>query len=200
MSAYQYPLTLTFKIVALAPQIFVRDVQGSELLYVHQKLFKLKEAITAYRDSSKSIPLYRIAADRVLDFRARYAFTDAEGRPVGAVKRQGARSLWKASYDVFTDGAEAPELRIEEDNPWVKMIDGVLGEVPVIGAFTGYFLNPTYLVKHATTGATALRVVKQRSFLESRFEIHSEGQMSEAQERAALLSVLTMVLLERSRG
>lgn len=200
MSAYQYPLTLTFKIVALAPQIYVRDARGEELLYVHQKLFKLKEAITAYRDQSKTEPLYRIAADRVLDFRARYSFTDPDGRPIGAVKRQGARSLWKATYDVFTDGAEMPELRIEEENPWVKLIDGVIGEVPVVGAFTGYFLNPTYLVKHEATGTTALRVVKERSFLESRFEIHSEGQLSEPQERASLLAVLTMVLLERSRG
>lgn len=200
MSAYRYPLTLTFKIVALAPQVFVRDARGEELLYVHQKLFKLKEAITAYRDHSKAVPVYRIAADRVLDFRARYAFTDPEGQPVGAVKRQGARSLWKATYDVFTAGAEVPELRIEEENPWVKLADGVIDMVPLLGAFTGYFLNPTYLVKQSATGATSLRVVKQRSFLESRFEIHAEGQLSESQERAALLAVLTMALLERSRG
>lgn len=200
MSLYEYPLTLTFKIVALAPQIFVRDARGAELLYVHQKLFKLKEAITAYSDSGKTRPLYRIAADRVLDFRARYAFTDAEGQPVGAVKRQGARSLWKASYDVFTGSADAPELRIEEENPWVKLLDGLVDSIPLVGAFTGYFLNPTYRVKNDATGATALRVVKQRSFLESRFEIHAEADSNEAQERAALLAVLTMVLLERSRG
>ena len=40
----QYPLELSFKIIALAPQIYVKDARGQELLYVRQKLLKLKEA------------------------------------------------------------------------------------------------------------------------------------------------------------
>ena len=196
----QFPLTLSFKIVALAPQIFVRDATGRELLYVHQKLLKLKESITAYADSTKARVLYRIAADRVIDFRARYDFTDAGGAHLGAVKRQGARSLWRATYDIYLDASERPQLQIREEKPWVKLLDGLLGEIPVFGIFTGYFLNPSYQVVD-TNGRIAYRVVKRRALLESRFIVDRHaGVAGVAAERAVLLALLTSTLLERSRG
>ena len=37
-----YPLNLTFKIVALAPQLSITDTAGNLHFYVKQKLFKLK--------------------------------------------------------------------------------------------------------------------------------------------------------------
>ena len=197
----QFPLTLSFKLVALAPQVSVRDAGGRELLYVHQKLLKLKESITAYADASKALVRYRIAADRVIDFRARYDFTDAAGVHLGAVKRQGARSLWRATYDVYLDAGEKPRLRIREERPWVKLLDGVLGELPVVGIFTGYFLNPSYQVVDAATGRVAYRVVKRRALLESRFVVERDaGVADDATETAVLLAILTVTLLERSRG
>ena len=196
----QYPISLSFKIIALAPQIYVRDAQETPLLYVKQKLFKLKEQIHVYRDDSKTQELFHIGADRIIDFSAKYTFRDAEGREVGAVKRRGARSIWKASYDVF-DAAGSNILTIQEDNAWIKLLDALIGEIPVIGAFTGYFLNPTYLVKRAGTDEAVLKVVKRRSFLESKFNIESEGSgVQGAEEVTALLAILMMVLLERSRG
>src|SRR3954469_6650237 len=96
----QYPLTLNFKIAALAPQISVTDGTGREILYVRQKLLKLRDKIKVFSDSSQSQELYEINADRILDWSARFAFTDTQGRTVGAVQRQGARSIWKATYDI----------------------------------------------------------------------------------------------------
>ena len=196
----QFPLTLTFKLVALAPQIYVRDAAGREVLYVKQKLLKLKEKVRVFADSSQSQQVYEINADRWLDWSARYSFTDHQGRTVGSARRLGARSLWKATYEVA--GAMGQDLfRIEEENPWVKVLDGLLGEVPILGAFTGYFLNPKYVVLRAGTNQPALRISKHRAFLESRFEIESlAGGMAEAETESALLGILIMVLLERSRG
>ena len=67
-----YPLTMSFKILAVAPQIFIKDATGQEVMYVKQKLFKLKEAIQVFSDQSQSQLLYTINADRVLDFSARH--------------------------------------------------------------------------------------------------------------------------------
>lgn len=196
----QYPLALSFKLVALAPQAYVRDAQGKELLYVKQKLLKLKEKIRVFADSSQQRELYEINADRILDFSPRYTFTDTTGRVVGAVKRQGAKSLWKASYEIFGPDDHAI-ARLEEENPWVKLLDGIIGEIPILGAFTGYFLNPKYRVEELATRRTMVHVVKHRSFLESKFEIQrAEATLDEASETAVLLSILMMVLLERSRG
>lgn len=196
----QYPLALSFKIVALAPQIFVRDAAGREILYVKQKLLKLKEKVRVFTDSSQSQQAYEINADRWLDWNARYTFTDSMGQVVGAVSRQGMRSLWKATYEI-QDATGQTILRIEEANPWAKVLDGFLGEIPILGIFTGYFIHPKYDIKRAGSGQPALHVSKHRSFLESKFEIENTGGPLAAHEEVpAVLGLLMMVLLERQRG
>lgn len=198
----RFPLTLEFKILAFAPQITVRDADGAELFYVHQKLFKLKEQIKVYRDSSKSELAYGIAADRVLDFSASYAFTEPSGRQVGSVKRSGMKSLWRAHY-VVTDVTGQPALKIEEENPVVKLLDALLDQVPILGMFTGYFLHPRYVVAEHATNHPVLRVTKRRSLVERRFHVAAEpgaATLSGEAETAAVLAILTMALLERSRG
>lgn len=196
---YNYPLSLSFKIIALAPQASVRDATGQEILYVKQKLLRLKERIRVLADSSQSRQLYEINADRVLDISPRFTFTDAAGQVVGAVKRRGARSLWRSTYDVTA--ADGSALLIEEVDPWVKLLDGLLGGIPILGAFTGYFLHPTYAVREQPANRDVLRVRKHRSFFESRFSIELDGGgPAEAAETAVLLAILTMVLLERERG
>ena len=197
----QYPLELSFKIIALAPQIYVRDSRGQEILYVRQKLLKLKEKIRVFSDSGESRQLYDVEADRILDFSPRYTFRDAaSGQMIGAVKRQGARSLLKASYDVYGPD-DRPIAHISEENPWIKLLDALIEGIPFVGSFAGYFLNPKYRVDDLASQRPLLRVTKHRSFLESRFEIEQlEASLGEASERAVLLAILVMVLLERDRG
>ncbi len=135
-SPMQYPLELTFKFWALAPQISVLDAQQNLVFYVKQKLFKLKEAITVFADGEQQRPLYYIKADRIIDFSARYDFTDADGNYLGAVKRRGMKSFWRARYDIF-DG-DSSKIHIQEKNPWIKVLDALFAEIPVVGMFTGY--------------------------------------------------------------
>src|SRR3954452_10867513 len=104
----QYPLTLNFRIAALAPQISVQDASGREILYVRQKLMKLRDKIHVFADSSQVQELYEINADRILDCSARFVFTDPSGRTFGAVQRQGARSIWKATYNI--QDAAGPDI------------------------------------------------------------------------------------------
>ena len=200
MSYLQYPLQMSFKIMAFAPQIFVRDGSGRDLFYVHQKLFKLKEDIGIFADSSKSRELFRIKADRIIDFSARYTFTDSStGSVAGAIKREGMRSIFKASYNIFS--GEQITHHIKEDNAMIKVIDALLGEVPIIGIFSGYFFNPTYTVYQSGTETPILRIRKRPAFFEGRFEIEKLVEpANEAEETRLLLSIMMMTLLERSRG
>ncbi len=192
-----YPLTLSFKIVALAPQMSVSDANGSLIVYVRQKLLKLKESVTVFGDQQQTLPLFAMKADRVIDFSARYHMTDQQGRPVGSIKRQGMKSLWKAHYDIFEN--ETVTMDIREENAWVKVMDGCFGEIPVLGMFTGYLFHPAYLVARPD-GSVVMRMQKQPAFFEGKFLIEKQGQMSVDEERRALLSLLMMILLERSRG
>ncbi|NIN01857.1 MAG: hypothetical protein GTO24_28285, partial [candidate division Zixibacteria bacterium] len=84
-----YPLQLSFKIVALTPQLSVTDANGNLIFYVKQKLFKLKESVTIFADAQQAQPLYAINADRIIDFSGRYHFTDQNGIELGSIKRQG---------------------------------------------------------------------------------------------------------------
>lgn len=193
----QYPLELNFKIMALAPQISVTDANGSQVFYVKQKLFKLKEAVTVFADQQQTQPLYSINADRIIDFSAQYHFTDQAGMPLGSVKRDGMKSLWRARYNVL-NGA-SPGVTIQEENAWVRVIDGVVGEIPLIGLVSGYLFHPAYLVNRED-GTTLMRLEKQPAFFESKFSIVKLADMQPSEETRVLLSLLMMVLLERSRG
>lgn len=196
----KYPLTMTFKILAFAPQIYVRDADGVDLMYVKQKLFKLKEDIRIYTNESQTEQIYTIKADRIIDFSPRFNFVNRQEMGLGAIKRQGMRSLWRASYDILS--GESAQFQIREENAFVKIMDGLFGEIPILGIFSGYFFNPSYAVKYpGDTGATVMRFIKHRSFFESNFVIEKTSyDLSESEEELILLSILTATLMERRRG
>jgi uncharacterized protein YxjI len=192
-----YPLDLSFKILAIARQLSVTDSTGRVALYVKQKAFKLKEAVTVFGDAEQTQPLYTINADRVIDFSARYHFSNGNGQHLGSIKRQGMKSLWRSRYDIM-DG-EAVTMTIHEENPWTKVFDGILGELPIVGMFSGYLFHPAFVVQR-DNGEVVMRLEKQPAFFEGRFKVERLATMSEVEETRALLSLLMMVLLERSKG
>lgn len=193
-----FPVKLSFKKIALAPQISVIDADGQLQFYVRQKLLKLREAITVYADHAQSQPLYQINADRIIDFSARYNFSDQNGRKLGSVKRQGARSLWKAHYNIADENGR-PMAEIHEESAFTRFMDGLFGEIPIIGVLSGYVFNPTYLVT-SPDGTVLMRIKKQPSLLESSFIIDEATPLSNADELPLLLGILMMTLIERTRG
>lgn len=194
-----YPLKLSFKLLAIASQIYIRDANGQLLGYVKQKLLKLKEDINVFADEQQTHHLFNIKADRVLDFSAKYNFTDAGGNSIGAIKRKGMRSIFKAHYEIY-EPSGVLAMEIHEENGWIKVIDSVVGELPVIGMFTGYFFNPAYIVSRSNGRAAVARLQKQPAFFEGVFQLEKLADLTDEEESRVLLSVLTMTLLERSRG
>jgi uncharacterized protein YxjI len=194
----QFPLKLTFKILAVAPQITVTDASGQTLFYVKQKLFKLKEAITVFSDSSQTKELYKINADRVIDFSAKYHLMDVNGQEIGSIKREGVRSIFKARYDIF-DSNGSHVLDINEESAFVRVMDALFGEIPVLGMFTGYVFNPTYIVADMQ-GQIVMKIKKEPAFLETGFVITQERPMPDDETLRAVLGAFMMVLLERIRG
>lgn len=193
-----YPITLTFKLLALASQIYVRDANGNLMGYVKQKLLKLKEDINVFADENQTRILFNIKADRVIDFSANYNFTDGNGNHLGSIKRQGMRSIWRSHYLIF-NSQNQQVMEIREENGWVKVMDAVVGELPLIGMFTGYFFNPSYVVTKSDNTPIA-RLQKQPAMFEGKFALSNQAQISANEENLVLLGVLTMTLLERARG
>jgi hypothetical protein len=80
-----------------------------------------------------------------------------------------------------------------------KVMDSLLGEVPILGLLTGYFFHPVYSLKD-NTGRELLRLTKRRAFLEGKFTIEKMAECDEVDELRALMAFLMMSLLERARG
>jgi uncharacterized protein YxjI len=192
-----YPLALRFKILAFAPQIYVQDASGAEVCYVKQKLFRFREKVEVFTDSSRKTLLSTIQADRIIDFNANYSFHMTDGTKLGSVRRRGLRSLWRAHYEIL-DGAGNVAFEVREENPGAKVLDTLLGEIPIIGMFTGFFCHPRYSILH--NGTPVLHVTKKRAFLESRFTVEKAGDLDAQSELRIVFSLLMFVLLERSRG
>ena len=199
MKNLEYPLFLQFKITTLANDFVAKDKNDRTIAYVRQKMFKLKEDVIVFNDESKSQENFRIRADRWLDFNANYAIEDTRtGTPIGKVGRRGMKSIWKATYTgMDKDGNE--DYTIREDNGWVKIWDNMIGELPIIGMFTGYFLNPSYTLTDKN-GNKIFQLKKMPSFFGRKFMLQKFADIPEQDESRLILSYMMMVLLERVRG
>ncbi len=194
-----YPLSLNFKLWSVSTQVLVKDGLGNTVCFVHKKWFKLKEQLVVYRDESKAQVFCNINADSIIDFSASYNFSDATGNFLGGVRRRGMRSLWKAHYELYNENRQQTML-LEEENPMVKLMDGLVGDVPVLGMFSGYLFNPKYVIKD-NSGQPIVRITKQPSFWEASFKIEALVQgIDPVDELRILLSTLMMIFLERQRG
>ena len=192
-----YPLQLSFKVLAIGRKLSVTDATGNLSFFVKQKMFKLKESITVFADADQKLPLYELAADRVIDFNASYHFKDTRGTHIGSVKRKGMKSLWRARYDIVNGSSRA--LTIQEANPWAKVCDSLFAEIPVLGMFSGYVFQPEYVVARED-GTALMRLKKEPAFFEGKFSIEKLGALSDEEEKRILLSLIMMVLLEKQRG
>jgi uncharacterized protein YxjI len=193
----QFPLHIAFKRIALSPQIRVTDARGTLTHYVKQKLFKLKESVTVFADEAQTRRLFDIRADRMLDFNAAYRIADASGKPIGVVRRHGMRSLWRAHYEI--QAADGLLLTVSEQNPWVKVLDGLVSGLPIIGLFAGYWFHPAYLLKDRN-GTLVMRVQKVPALMEGRYRIEEHSALDGEARDAVLQGIFMTLLLERTRG
>lgn len=196
MQNLNFPLDFQFKIFTPSNDFSVLNAQGEEIAYTRQKIFKIKEAIEIFTDSSRSQRLYQINADRIIDFNACYRIRAEQGAEVGSIRRSGMRSLWRTHYEVF-DANNVKLYDIQEENPWVAVADSLLGDIPILGWFTGYFLNPTYLITD-TSGNVQYELQKTPSFMERRFSLKKSGDA--AHDELITLSCMMLMLLERADG
>lgn len=198
MQNLQYPLFLKFKITTLASDFTITDRNENSLAYVRQKMFRLKEDVVVFSNESKSQENFRIKANQWIDFNASYAITDSFGKNLGKIARKGMRSIWKATYNIF-DHNENQKYKVQEENAWVKVFDGIVSDIPIIGMFTGYFLNPSYIV-HDNNGKEIYRLRKMPSFFGRKFQLDQLNDIADEEETLVVLSLMMMVLLERAKG
>ncbi len=193
-----FPVSLTFKVSTFSNDFYATDASGFTLAYVRQKLLKLVDEIQIFNDESKSQLLYTIKANKWIDFSTTYLFTDQNGNDVGRIARKGWASLWKAHYELYDENQNI-DLNINEENGWVKVMDSLLGEIPILGIFTGYLFNPSYIVSRPD-GTAVVRLKKEPSFWGRKFSITQLSTFESGEETRIILGLMMMILLERRRG
>ena len=193
-----FPIQFQFKISTLSNDFTATDANGKVVAYVKQKMFKLKEDISVFSDETQTKVNYKIKADRWLDFSAAYSFFDADGVELGKIARKGWRSIWKAEYDIIDQNGEL-QYKVKEENGWVKVFDSFFGQIPVLGLFTGYFFNPSYMLA-GINGNAVVRLKKQASLFARKFELEKIGSLDENDDDRIMLGLMMMILLERRRG
>lgn len=198
MTDLNFPISFDFNISTISNDFTARDAQGKVIAYVRQKMFKLKEDIEVFEDDSRTQVNYNIKADKWIDFSTAYSFTDNTGKELGKVARKGWASLWKANYDII-DQHQKPQYKIREENAWVKVADGVLGQIPILSIFTGYLFNPSYVVLDSKE-QIVVRLKKEASFFGRKFTISQVKPTDADDDHRITLSLMMLVLLERRRG
>ncbi len=193
----EYPLHVSFKIATFGSKFSVTDDSGNILFYVKQKMFKLKEAIKVFTDTTQTNLLYTIGADRIIDFSARYNFADVGGRNLGSIKRKGMKSLFRANYEIYDDQNQV--MTIREESVFVRIMDALFSSIPLVSCCSGYVFHPSYLIAKLD-GTEMMRVKKRPAMFEGKFMIEKLTEMNEFEEAQILLGIMMMLLLERTRG
>lgn len=198
MKELKFPIKFIFNISTLSNDFTATDSSGKTVAYVKQKLFKLKEDITIYDNEDKTNVNFKIKADKWIDFSTAYSFTDNSGTELGKIARKGWASIWKAKYELI-DQNQKLQYHIREENAWVKVMDGVLGQIPILGFFTGYFFNPSYIVTNEKD-EIIVRLKKEASFFGRKFEVSKIKEIDTDDKERIILGLMMMILLERRRG
>ncbi len=198
MHQLQFPLSLTFRITTLSNDFVARDASGRTVAYVRQKMLKLLEEVQVFNNESRSELNYTIRANRWLDFTATYTFTNSKDYEVGRIVRKGWASLWKAHYEIL-DERQQPDLVIREENPWAKIFDSMLGEIPLVSILSGYLFHPSYIVLRPN-GAEVIRLKKEPSFWGRKFSVDKLAEFESGEEDRVVLGLMMLILLERQRG
>jgi len=197
MTPYNYPLSFKFKIGTLSNDFEAKDALGNTLFYVREKILTWRDQMKIYSDSSKNELLYEIKSNRLIDFQQTFTITNTQGNIVGSVRRKSIRSLWKATFKLMNE-QENHDSTIQEKNAFVKMWDGIFGEIPIIGMLSGYVFNPSYILS-TTEGEALFEIRKEPSFFGRKFTVE-KLTTSDVNEERFVLSLALMVLVERGRG
>lgn len=192
----KFPLDIKFHIATFSNDFSVTDANNQPLFYVREKMLSWRDVIKMYRDSSKKEELYHLRSNKLIDFQQTFTITDANGNIVGKARRKTLKSFWTATFHIY-DTNDNHLYTIKERSGFVRMMDGIVGEIPVISFFSGYIFNPKYVLTNLN-GTEFMEVSKEPSFFGRKFKLN-QFQTSN-NDSLLILSFMMMLISDRNRG
>ena len=104
---------------------------GQLIAFAKQKRLAFKESFTLYGDERGSRPVLTITADRRIDVRSAMTVRDPAGEVVGALRKRGAASLLRSTWEMEQPGR--PVVVVQERSLAVALLRRVFGMVPWVG-------------------------------------------------------------------
>jgi hypothetical protein len=175
------------KIIAFVGKISVTDASGAVVAFSRQKAFKLREEIRVFTDESEGTPLLMIKARSIIDFGATYDVTAPDGRPVGALRRKGFKSMVRDQWIVLGPG---------------DSVDGSMDEAGGTGLalarrfipFVAWFVSQDYTF--TVGGATVAGMQRNRNPFVSKLAVQVERGAPAAQRRLLLAAAVLLLIIE----
>jgi len=104
------------QVFALTGKLRFYNPNDELVLYVEQKMLRLREDIRVFGDESKAQEHLLIQARNIIDFSAAYDVIEAaNGQKVGALRRKGLKSMFRDEWEVL-DAADQPIGMLFEDS------------------------------------------------------------------------------------
>jgi len=182
--------TVRRKVLQLVGASFhVFDPNEQVVFYSKLKAFALKEDIRLYTSEDMETELMTIGARQVLDISATYDVRDSTtGEKVGALKREGLKSMFKDEWTVL-DVNDTPVGTIKEDS-WL---------VALLTRFLSGLIPQTYNV---TMGETLVATMKQNvnPFVTKIVLDFSADQGGQFDKRLGIAAAILMCAIEGKQG
>jgi len=193
----QFPIDFKFHIATFSNDFSVTDANGNSIFYVREKMFSWRDVIKVYKDSNKSEQLYELRSNKLIDFQQTFTITNHNGEVVGKARRKTLKSFWTATFHIY-DANDNHIFTINERSGFVRLMDGLLGEIPILGFFSGYVFNPKYVLKDLN-GTELMEVSKEPSFFGRKFKLENYKAQPEHFE-LFILSYMMLLIADRNRG
>jgi uncharacterized protein YxjI len=151
--------------------------------FVKQKGFKLKEAITVYGEEEMETEHLKIQARNVLDFSGTYDVETPDGEQVGALRRKGAKSLFRDEWEILNP-ADQVLGTIQEDSTGLALLRRVFSTL----------IPQTY---HVTVEGQTVGTLSQRFWpFSPRFDIDFSANEGHLDPRLAVATIVVLLAIE----
>lgn len=167
--------------------------------FAEQKRLTFKEKVTFYKDATKKEVVFSFRAEKVLDVHGRYFVEDAEGRVIGAFKKQFGRSLINSTWDILGDDGQ-PAITISENNLALAIIRRFGGWIPLVGEFieiiTAFF---RYHFVFKTPDGGKVGMYRKTTLFFDRYRLEMEDEVYNAQDWRVLAAMAVALDALQSR-
>jgi hypothetical protein len=105
---------------------------GELLAYVQQKRMKIREQIDFFTDETMTVPLLRLQARKVFEFRGMTDVLIPSGQVIGTFRKNFGKSLWRSSWTILAPGGQ-PVANAHESSAFLAIFRRVWSALPYVG-------------------------------------------------------------------